>query len=379
MVDWIFLIGYIMLFLLTWWLYFGYLIFIFLRSTIGYVPFNDPFLKKSAPTMTVLVPCLNEEQMIQEKLKNLCSLQYARDKLKVLIVDGGSTDNTIKEVKKYSKKYPWISLYQTKTTGKINQLNEILPALTSDLVVCTDADGILDENSLLVIARHLENKNIGVVGIKTIPQSTISEETYFWEQQNRVRLAESIYHAPMYIIAVCYGFRRDLLQHFPDDVIADDIYISFLAIQKGLRTLYTDQATARELRCPSTLKALFLHKTRKTNAFLIEVKRFFWTFLHSTFRWKLIFYTKAAQITLGPLLLIALSFILFYVVFTSRTGILPFLSLLLLMFTYLFIRPAAVKGIWNKLKAFIFVHIVVVYCVITFPFYKQTSNYSKTK
>lgn len=378
MFDTRFFIIYLFIFIITWWIYFGYLIFIFLRAhfnTSIHLNYNLPPIY---PTISILIPCKDEEHIIEQKIKNTLALDYPRDKLSVLFIDGGSKDKTAIIVKKYTLKHSFLQLHLSKTSGKIHQLNDVLFTISSDIVLCTDADGLLDKNSLHIIAAHFQDQELGVVGLKTTPSQTLSEEEYFWEQQNRLRIAESKYHSPLYIIAICYAFRRGLLEKFPEDVIADDIYISFLAIQKGYKTCYTDQATAQELRCPTSYKSLFYHKMRKTNAFIKEIFRFFFPFIHAPTRWKIIFYTRAAQVLIGPFFLLALGGIFIYVAFTSITWILPFLTLFALTITYLFIRPMALVGMFKKIRMFIFIQIILIYTLSTYFFYEHTSNYKKT-
>lgn len=377
-INFTFLYLYALLFFLCWWLYFGYLILIFLRSSLGFEDHPKKINTVSKPSISLLIPLRNEETIIEKKIQNILSLNYPKEKLNVFFIDGKSTDNTVSLIKKHTKKNTYFHIVEAKNIGKIQQLNEVLPTITSDIIVCSDADGFLDKNTLLVLTSTLADESIELAGIKVMPNSTIKEEVYFWEQQNRLRLAESKYHSPLYVIAVCYGFKKGFITAFPEDVIADDIYLSLLAIQKGFRTAYTDQATAVELRCPSTFSALFRHKTRKTNAFLRELFRFFPVFFVSPIRWQIIFYTRAMQVLIGPFLLFALGVILIYVSLTSLTGILPFLTISSLILVYLIIRPASVSGLFKKIKMFLFIHLVLIYTLFTYPFYNQTSNYKKT-
>ncbi|MCV5735224.1 glycosyltransferase, partial [Escherichia coli] len=46
------------------------------------------------PSVTIIIPAYNEEQWIAEKIRNLASLDYPRDKLKVVIACDGCTDKT---------------------------------------------------------------------------------------------------------------------------------------------------------------------------------------------------------------------------------------------------------------------------------------------
>ncbi len=327
----------------------------------------------------MIIPCYNEENYIKQKIENCLALKYPKEKCLFVFSDGQSSDRTQEIIKSYERKHSTITLHISDKRGKISQINSTLEQGVNDIVVISDCDAVLEANALRIIVSYLAHKKIGVVGISSEPAECMKEERYFWGQQNRLRLAESKFYSPLYVIATCYGFRKDLLSQFPSDVIADDIYISFYAIKKRYRNLYTDDSHIIELRNPTTLSGLFHHKIRKTNAFLVELKRYFLSFLQADSAWQLIFYTHFFQIFLAPFLAPVLFFVFVYLAIISLTKLLPILTLSLLIFTYLLIRPEALKGIWMKLKTFALLHVVLYYCIITFPFYRQNSSYKKVK
>lgn len=49
------------------------------------------------PRVAIIVPCWNEETTIDGTVKSLLALEYPKDKLRIILVNDGSTDNT-KEV-----------------------------------------------------------------------------------------------------------------------------------------------------------------------------------------------------------------------------------------------------------------------------------------
>ena len=59
---------------------------------------------KTLPSVTVIVPVRNGEQTIQPLLESLQKLDYNRNKIEVIVVDGNSTDNTREIVKQYPVK-----------------------------------------------------------------------------------------------------------------------------------------------------------------------------------------------------------------------------------------------------------------------------------
>ncbi len=58
--------------------------------------------------VSIIIPTYNEEKFIGKCLDSILSGNYPLDKIKILVVDGGSTDNTRKIVKEYEKMYPKI-------------------------------------------------------------------------------------------------------------------------------------------------------------------------------------------------------------------------------------------------------------------------------
>src|SRR3989344_7290003 len=77
---------------------------------------------KRYPTVTIIVPCWNEEKTVSKTLHSLLHLDYPKDKLKIMVVDDGSKDNTWKVVQKF-KNHPQILLHKKENGGKYTALN----------------------------------------------------------------------------------------------------------------------------------------------------------------------------------------------------------------------------------------------------------------
>ena len=55
--------------------------------------------------LSVSVACYNLKEMIEDNIKSFCE-SSVRDKIELLIIDDGSTDNTVEFVRKWVKEYP---------------------------------------------------------------------------------------------------------------------------------------------------------------------------------------------------------------------------------------------------------------------------------
>ncbi len=330
----------------------------------------------SEQRISMIIPCFNEEKIIVDKIRNTVLLDYPKSLLEIIFVDGGSTDHTRELVLKEIKKFKHIKFVETQQKGKIHQINEVLKDAKGDVIVISDADGLLDPSVLKVFSKRLESQIMGAVGACVSPAGNLAEEKVYWDLQNYLRSLESRFYSSSIIIGVCYAFRKKIISEYPDDVVADDIYVAFKTVESGFRVVYDCSAKVVEVRTPVTLKELIVHKSRKANAYLKELFRFKKKFLFSPLRWKIVFYNKLAQFTLVPvfsgvLFLSALIDIVYHAAFHQIVFILILSAAFLVFFE-------SISSL-HLLKSIIISNLVILFNLIRFPFYRQNSSYEKIK
>ena len=99
------------------------------------------------PTVTIIVPCYNEEKTVSLTIDSLLSLNYPTEKLRIIVVDDGSRDNTWEVLKKYISNER-ITLLKKKNGGKHTALNLGLEHTTSEFVGCLDSDSSVHPEAL---------------------------------------------------------------------------------------------------------------------------------------------------------------------------------------------------------------------------------------
>lgn len=110
------------------------------------------------PTVTVAVPCWNEEKTLASTLDSLLALDYPKDKLSIVVVDDGSKDNTLAIAKGYEAKYPECIQAITKVNGgKHTAVNLALEKSTSEYFGCLDADSFVDTKALRIIIAYFKH------------------------------------------------------------------------------------------------------------------------------------------------------------------------------------------------------------------------------
>lgn len=117
------------------------------------------------PTVTIAVPCWNEEKTLAGTLDSLLALEYPQEKITIIVVDDGSKDSTLHIAQSYAKQYPSVIQAITKANGgKHTAVNLALESSTSELFGCLDADSFVDTKSLRIIVSYFEH-NKGAMAV----------------------------------------------------------------------------------------------------------------------------------------------------------------------------------------------------------------------
>lgn len=383
---------YLAMSVLIFWAYCGYIWLLFLFYVLAPSRSAASEQAERHPKMAVLVPCHNELGLVKEKVENLAALQYPQDKIVFYFLDGNSTDGTAAALRECVQDSPHWRVIETGVSGKIRQLNQGLAMLDADVevVVNTDMDTLLASDVLERFAIALEeDPRVSVVGANVSPNGCMPLERTYWESQNTMRLLESMVYASSIVVAPCYGFRRELLQAFPEDCVADDVYVAFRANTLGHITRYIAEAEGRETRTPTTLESFFNHKFRKGNAFLQELYRILYKLPHMTGWWKLIYLTKLLQLAVIPWLLpyFALSSLSFFLSGGSLLLVAAlscgFLAVSVVVSSLAVTRfkkqhfSGCAKSHKGIAASFLLANIVLVLVGTTYPFYRQNSQYAR--
>ncbi|MES3031899.1 MAG: glycosyltransferase [Patescibacteria group bacterium] len=135
------------------------------------------------PSVTIAVPAWNEGKTIEATVSSLLNLNYPQDKLKILLIDDGSTDNTWEIIQKFSN-YPNIKVFHKENGGKYTALNLALKHTETDFFGGLDADSFVDPESLIRIMSYFEKDksimavapSVGVNNPKNMIQSAQKAE-----------------------------------------------------------------------------------------------------------------------------------------------------------------------------------------------------------
>lgn len=114
------------------------------------------------PSVTVIVPCFNEEKTVSATVKSILNLSYPKEKLFLILVDDGSVDGTLSALKKF-KSHPNVKIISKENGGKHSAVNLALEQVTTDLVGCLDADSFVTPDALKKIVPYFDDTTVMAV------------------------------------------------------------------------------------------------------------------------------------------------------------------------------------------------------------------------
>ena len=147
----------------------------------------------SAPKVSLLVAAKNEEAVIGNLVKMLCSLDYPTDKYEVWAIDDRSTDNTPIILDRLAREYPQLKVLHRAANaggGKSGALNQVVPQTFGDIIGVFDADAKVTPDLLRRVVPLFAKKNIGAVQVR---KAIANESENFWTKGQAAEMALDSY------------------------------------------------------------------------------------------------------------------------------------------------------------------------------------------
>ena len=102
------------------------------------------------PRISIVTPSYNQGQFIEETIRSVLFQGYPN--LEYIIIDGGSTDNSVEIIKKYE---PWLAYWVTeKDRGQVHAINKGFALATGELAGWLNSDDIYFSGALKIVAEH---------------------------------------------------------------------------------------------------------------------------------------------------------------------------------------------------------------------------------
>lgn len=229
----------------------------------------------ACPPIAMIIPTLNEERQILGKLADLRLTDYPRERMTVLIVDGGSRDRTVELIEEAIRRGEAVRLLSVpEARSKAEQVNRALGQISEDLVVITDADARLAPSCVREMVDGLSrDPSTALLGAVVRPDTPLLEERLHWRFVNWLWWLEGEGLSSAMISGVCYALRRSAVDPLAVDAATEDVHLALAAGARGRRVRLCRRALATEVRVPHDAGELLAFRNRRGANYLRELRR----------------------------------------------------------------------------------------------------------
>lgn len=187
--------------------------------------------------ISCIIPTYNQCQYISETLDSIYSQDY--QDFEIIVVDDGSTDNTLQIVGEYQKKYKKMIVISQHNSKLPTALNTGLKYAMGDYITWISSDSIYLPKAFSVMVHHLDkHKHIGMIS---------TQFKIFGDREIEVHADAGLYNLERMsggnFIGCCFMFRKacvDKVGYFDPDMICVEDWFYWCKIAQHFPILKID-------------------------------------------------------------------------------------------------------------------------------------------
>lgn len=249
---------------------------------------EENFYVKKTDTVTIIVPCYNEQDVIVPSLKSVMNQTYPN--IEILVIDDGSKDRTYALAKtfEFNDGHRSLKVLSKPNGGKSKALNFGIERARGNLICCVDADSKLDQFAIELLVQHFKNPEIAAVAGSV---SVVNTDTFITKLQaleyiqglNMVKNGQAFLKLVNIIPGPLGMFRKEAMKkvgYYSHDTFAEDCDLTLSLIAAGYKIDFEPDAIAHT-EAPENLLDLLKQRYRWTRGILQAIKKnkkYLWNF-----------------------------------------------------------------------------------------------------
>jgi poly-beta-1,6-N-acetyl-D-glucosamine synthase len=224
---------------------------------------GEALVERPLPPVSIVIAARNEAARIPARLENLLALDYPPDRLEIVVVSDGSTDDTREVVGRYADTEPHSSqaavrFVEIARLGKAAALNAGVAAARHDVLVFADARQRFARDALRRLVAPLADPEVGGVSGQLVldceadrSASTVRDGVgAYWRYEKWLRARESAIDSMLGATGAIYALRRPCWHPLPEGTILDDVLAPMRAVLDGWRVVFEPGARAFDRTAP---------------------------------------------------------------------------------------------------------------------------------
>jgi hyaluronan synthase len=251
-----------------------------------------PKAARDAPGLTVIIPAYNEGAMVRQSIESVAGADYPRERLRIIVVDDGSSDDTWEHIDRSSAAHPGLvhTIRFPRNRGKRAALEAGFRRASGEIVVTIDSDSVIDRGALLALAGAFRDPRVGAVAGKVTVYNRRSGllprmlHVHFALSFDLLRAVQSVYGTVYCCPGALAAYRRvavfEVLEEWKAQkflgapcTYGEDRALTNYILARGYDTLYQRSAVVRTI-VPTTYWKLAKMYLRWDRSYVREELRF---------------------------------------------------------------------------------------------------------
>ncbi len=237
------------------------------------------------PTVTVIIPLFNEGAALEETLRTVLASDYPRDKLRIVVVDDCSSDNSFELASRFASDQLVVKR-NAHNVGKRRSIIDAVREADGEIIVSIDSDVIVEPDAIRELVRRFARPEIAAVGgwvdIRNKHDNWLTrmQTVKYWYAYYAMRNIEWGFKRMLCLSGCLTAYRRSVLLELEPVLAAralmgmpikygEDRYLTRQIVKAGYLTTITLAARCRTF-VPRTLGAYFSQQLRWRRSNLVD-------------------------------------------------------------------------------------------------------------
>jgi cellulose synthase/poly-beta-1,6-N-acetylglucosamine synthase-like glycosyltransferase len=201
------------------------------------------------PSVSLILACHNEQDVIAERIRNVLALDYPADRLEVIVASDGSIDRTAALAREAGDGR--VVALELPRGGKVSAQDAGAERASGEVLAFGDANASWEPDALRRLVAPLADSDVAYVcgEVAFTDPAGDNQEGLYWRVENALRQAESDAGSITAGNGAIYAVRAsDYLS--ADPRVSHDLSLPFNLVKRGRRAVFAPEARASEAMVP---------------------------------------------------------------------------------------------------------------------------------
>lgn len=199
------------------------------------------------PSISIALIVRNEAALLEHKLRNLMELDYPAERMEILVVSDGSTDDTNRVLSEFACVSGLRVILNSEQRGKATALNDAIRAASGEIVVFMDVRQKVATDAVRVLLENFNDPEVGCASGELLLGDPHSREVgtgmgLYWKIEKMIRQLEAASGSVVGATGALYAVRRSFLVPVPAGASVDDVFIPMQVVRQGARVVFDSRA-----------------------------------------------------------------------------------------------------------------------------------------